>query len=151
MFRVSRRRLHLFRQFRLLLCFLLLLPLLLSCGALNRVDTPTTTQTATASFTPNATATQTPTPTTIPTPTEIPALCGGPRVMFILLVGSDARQDSYAIGLADWHSHETCMWRSPRLKIIMESHTESSTRRSYTATRATTTTMERGRDLVCWH
>ncbi len=101
MFGVNRRRPYLFRQFSLLLCFLLLLPLLLSCGALNRVDTPTTTQTATASFTPNATATQTPTPTTIPTPTEIPALCGGPRVMFILLVGSDARQDSYAIGLAD--------------------------------------------------
>ena len=28
-------------------------------------------------------------------------MCGGPRVMFILLVGSDARQDSYRIGLAD--------------------------------------------------
>ncbi len=37
----------------------------------------------------------------LPTPTEVPALCGGPRAMFILLVGSDARKDSYAIGLAD--------------------------------------------------
>jgi LCP family protein required for cell wall assembly len=101
MFHVNCSRLYLFRQFSLLLCFSLLLPILLSCGALNRVETPISTQTATASFTPAATVTQTPTPTTIPTPTEIPALCGGPRVIFILLVGSDARQDSYAIGLAD--------------------------------------------------
>ena len=101
MFRVNRRRTHLFKQFSLLLCFLLLLPLLLSCGALVRVDTPTTTQTATAPFTPTATVTPTLTPTSIPTPTEIPALCGGPRVMFILLVGSDARADSYSVGLSD--------------------------------------------------
>ena len=28
-------------------------------------------------------------------------MCGGPREMFILLVGSDARRDSYEVGLAD--------------------------------------------------
>ena len=48
-----------------------------------------------------ATITQTPTPTITPTATQVPPLCGGPRVMFILLVGSDARRDSYDIGLAD--------------------------------------------------
>ena len=77
----------------------MLLPALLGCGALNIINPPSATPTS--SITPTSTATQTPTPTFTPTPTERPALCGGPRVMFILLIGSDARRDSYAVGLAD--------------------------------------------------
>ena len=101
MFRLNRRVPFRIKQIRFLLCFSILILLLSGCGSLNRVHPSSITQTATAVFTATATVTLTPTPTTIPTPTEIPALCGGPRVMFILLVGSDARQDSYAIGLAD--------------------------------------------------
>ena len=78
---------------------ILIVFLLLGCGALGGIAPSTATPTLT--LTPTATITQTPTPTLTPTPTEVPALCGGPRVMFILLVGSDARKDSYAIGLAD--------------------------------------------------
>jgi len=77
----------------------MLLPVLLGCGALNTINPVTATPTS--SMIPTSTPTQTPTPTLTPTPTERPALCGGPRVMFILLIGSDARRDSYAIGLAD--------------------------------------------------
>jgi len=38
---------------------------------------------------------------TTSTPTEAPAQCGGPRAMFILVVGSDARANTYVNGLAD--------------------------------------------------
>jgi LCP family protein required for cell wall assembly len=82
-----------------LLSGLLILPVMLGCGGVSGLNPATATPTV--SLTPTATVTPTPTPTLTPTPTEIPVLCGGPRVMFILLVGSDARQDSYAIGLAD--------------------------------------------------
>jgi polyisoprenyl-teichoic acid--peptidoglycan teichoic acid transferase len=53
--------------------------------------------------TPTSAATSTVAPTALtPTATSTPApLCGGPRAMFILLVGSDSRADSYAAGLAD--------------------------------------------------
>lgn len=83
----------------LMLCGVLLLPLLLGCAVVPAASTST----ATPSATPTATATITPTatPTLTPTATPIPVLCGGPPVMFILLVGSDARRDSYAVGLAD--------------------------------------------------
>lgn len=73
--------------------------MLLGCGVLNPISPSTATPTA--SVTPTATFTQTPTPTLTPTPTEIPVLCGGPPALYILLVGSDARRDSYAVGLAD--------------------------------------------------
>jgi polyisoprenyl-teichoic acid--peptidoglycan teichoic acid transferase len=88
-----------FRRIVLYLVCMMLLPVLLGCGALNTINPPSATPTS--SITPTATATLTPTPTLTPTATERPVLCGGPRVMFILLIGSDARRDSYAIGLAD--------------------------------------------------
>ena len=90
---------HRFRRIGLLLCCLVLLPNLLGCGVANLINPPTTTPTAT--ITSTATATLTPTPTLTPTITPRPVLCGGPPVMFILLVGSDARAKSYAVGLAD--------------------------------------------------
>jgi len=100
MLRINRRVPFRLKHISFLLCFSI--PLLLpGCGSLNQANLSSVTQTATASLTPTATVTQTPIPIIVSTPTEIPALCGGPRVMFILLVGSDARQDSYAIGLAD--------------------------------------------------
>ena len=88
-----------FRRINLVLCFSLFLLLVLGCGVPS--GPVPSTATLTASLTPPPTVTQTPTPTLPPMPTELPVLCGGPRVMFILLVGSDARRDSYAIGLAD--------------------------------------------------
>jgi LCP family protein required for cell wall assembly len=84
-----------------MLCISLLLPSVLGCAALSQVRPPTATQTNTPSLTPTPTITQTPTPTLTPTPTALPVLCGGPPAMFILLVGSDARRDSYAVGLSD--------------------------------------------------
>jgi len=86
-----------FRGMALLLVCMILLPAIISCAALGTVRAPTATPTA--SITPTSTPTAIPTFT--PTATERPVLCGGPPVMFILLIGSDARRDSYAIGLAD--------------------------------------------------
>lgn len=74
---------------------------MIGCGALNGIGPSTAAPTTSLTPTPTVAQTPTPTATQTPTPTEIPGLCGGPRAMFILLVGSDARQDSYAIGLAD--------------------------------------------------
>ena len=64
---------------------------------------PTVTPTAssTPTLTPTRTPSPTPTVTPTPTPTRIPTLCGGPAAMYILVIGSDARSDSYTIGLAD--------------------------------------------------
>lgn len=57
-------------------------------------------------FVPHPTVTLPPpfvisTVTATSTPTETPAHCGGPRAMFILVVGSDARANTYTRGLAD--------------------------------------------------
>lgn len=57
-------------------------------------------------FIPNPTVTLPPpfiinTATSTSTPTETPPLCGGPKAMFILVVGSDARANTYINGLAD--------------------------------------------------
>ncbi|KXK11360.1 MAG: cell envelope-like transcriptional attenuator [Chloroflexi bacterium OLB14] len=41
------------------------------------------------------------TATNTSTPTKTPPLCGGPEAMFIVVVGSDARADTYVSGLAD--------------------------------------------------
>lgn len=71
----------------------ILLLLVAGCGALTASSTPTVAPSQTPSITPAYTLT--------PTPTEIPILCGGPPAMFVLLVGSDARSDSYKVGLAD--------------------------------------------------
>ena len=95
---VHRNSAYRLRRLACLFCFLLL-PFVLGCGALHGLVPPTVT--STASITPMSTVTQTPGPTLILTPTEVPVLCGGPPVMFILLVGSDARSDSYTVGLAD--------------------------------------------------
>lgn len=58
-----------------------------------------------ATWTPNPDATGTPPATPSPVPPtrarSATALCGGPQVMNLLLIGSDARADSYNYGLAD--------------------------------------------------
>lgn len=95
---------------------MMILPVLLGCGALNRTSPPTVT--ATASVTPTSTSTQTPEPTFTPTATEIPALCGGPPAMFILLVGSDSRKDSYAAGLADSIRLVRVDFIEPRIQLL---------------------------------
>jgi LCP family protein required for cell wall assembly len=86
-------------KFKRLIPIVLLLPAILGCGASSAINPQTSTPTGTATATPTRTPTLTPTLT--PTPTEIPAVCGGPRVMHILLIGSDARRDNYTTGLAD--------------------------------------------------
>lgn len=57
----------------------------------------------TITLTPTLSPTQTPLPTSTltPTVTEPSVLCGGPPVMYILLIGSDSRSNGYIIGLAD--------------------------------------------------
>ena len=104
------------------MCFLVVLPILLGCGT---VGAPAPlTSTPTASFTPTGTLTPTPTPapspttTPTPTPTEIPPFCGGPRAMFILLVGSDARSNSYSIGLADAIRLVRVDFVAPRVQLL---------------------------------
>lgn len=79
----------------------LLLPALLACGAFTSVVSPSPTPAATGTPTITPTQTFTPIPTFTPTPTEIPAVCGGPRSMLILLIGNDARTNTYNVGLAD--------------------------------------------------
>ncbi len=93
---------------------------MLGCGALNSVIPPTITPTASSTHTPSATPTQTltPTPTRTPTPTEIPPLCGGPRVMFILLIGSDHRNNNYNAGLADAIRLVRVDFVEPRVQLL---------------------------------
>lgn len=104
-----------FKGLVLFLC-MMLLPVLLGCGALNSLSPPTAT--ATASITPTSTSTQTPEPTFTPATTEIPTLCGGPPAMFILLVGSDSRKDSYATGLADSIRLVRVDFIEPRIQLL---------------------------------
>lgn len=87
----------------LLLFVLIFLPVLLACGVFNTAVNPVLTFTPTVTSSPTITPTQTftPIPTFTPTPTEVPAVCGGPRSMLILLIGSDARTNTYNAGLAD--------------------------------------------------
>ncbi|HEY3474296.1 MAG TPA: LCP family protein [Anaerolineales bacterium] len=96
---LHRKPSHSTRPVCLLIRCVLLLSFVSGCGGLNQAPAPTAP--VTASLTPTLTLTPTPTRTLTPIPTKRPALCGGPRVMFILLVGSDARRDTYSIGLAD--------------------------------------------------
>ena len=107
---------HHFRRIGLLLCCLMLLSGLLGCGAGNHISPSTAT--ATATLTPTRTPTLTPTATLTPTPTLRPAACGGPRVMFILLVGSDARTKSYSVGLADSVRLVRVDFVEPRIQLL---------------------------------
>lgn len=99
MLSVKRKLSNDFRRKNSLLYWMLVLMLLASCGPLTPLSPPTPT--ATPSDTLMPTAVQTATPSVTPTPTLRPAVCGGPREMFILLIGSDARRDTYTAGLAD--------------------------------------------------
>ena len=101
-----------------LLANAMLIPALIGCGAVNSALRPTATPTATASATPTPTLTPSPTPTLTPTPTEVPILCGGTPAMFILLVGSDARRDTYDIGLADSIRIVRLDFIEPRIQVI---------------------------------
>lgn len=86
---------------------IIFLPLfILGCAAVNG-HTPLTVPavSATSAYTlapvPTSTLTPTATATATATTTEIPTVCGGPQTMFILLIGSDARGNTYNVGLAD--------------------------------------------------
>lgn len=100
----------------ILLVGIMLLPLVLGCEAFRAIGPPTFTPTA--SITPTSTITPTPTPTLTPTPTEIPTVCGGPPAMFILLVGSDSRRDSYTAGLADAIRLVRVDFVQPRVQLL---------------------------------
>ena len=112
---IARNASHRFKGIILLLC-MMLLPALMACGALNRISSPMATPTA--SITPTSTVTLTPKPTLTPITTEIPTLCGGPPAMFILLVGSDSRKDSYAAGLADSIRLVRVDFIEPRIQLL---------------------------------
>lgn len=104
----------------ILLTFLLVLPTVLGCGTSSTRLPPTPTPTASRSPTPAPTQTASPTPTATltPAPTEIPAVCGGPRSMLILLIGSDARANTYEIGLADAIRLVRVDFVQPRVQLL---------------------------------
>ena len=87
-----------------------------SCGPATLALSPTAT--STLALTSTTIPTFTPEPSLTPTPKEVPVLCGGPPAMFILLVGSDARQDSYAIGLADSIRVVRLDFIEPRIQVL---------------------------------
>src|SRR5687768_16229945 len=117
---VNRRFSYRFRRTGFLFCCIMLLLSVIACGVSPLISpaTPKETAIVTASQTPRFTPTPIPTATLIPIATERPALCGGPRVMFILLVGSDARSKGYNAGLAD----SICLVRvdfvEPRIQLL---------------------------------
>jgi len=92
------------KQHKLYAIILLIgLPIVLGCNVVRGLS-PITVPVASATPTiilPTSTVTPTAQPTATPTATEIPTVCGGPRVMYIMLIGSDARSNSYKVGLAD--------------------------------------------------
>ena len=69
---------------------------------------------------PQATATLTPTftPTFTPVPTKTPLPCGRSSPLFILLVGSDSRQDTYKIGLSDSMRVIRVDFTEPRVQVM---------------------------------
>ncbi|MFZ5878523.1 MAG: LCP family protein [Chloroflexota bacterium] len=81
------------------------LPATWTAAPLSAFPTFTPTVTALPGQPPTGQALPTETALAAPLPTETPvsslAHCGGPRVMHLLLVGSDQRGDSYAYGLGD--------------------------------------------------
>lgn len=120
MTRIDNHDLPRFKLSAVFLCSILLLPVILGCGVLNRVILPTATPTASSTYTQSATPAQplTSTPTITSTPTEIPPLCGGPRVMFILLIGSDHRNNNYNAGLADAIRLVRVDFVEPRVQLL---------------------------------
>lgn len=114
-----RPRSHITIRF-LFICVLLSLPVILACGVINTAVNPVPTLTPTVTSTPTVTPTTTftPIPTFTPTPTEIPAVCGGPRSMLILLIGSDARTNTYNVGLADAIRLVRVDFVEPRVQLL---------------------------------
>lgn len=102
----------------LCLCCLFLLLIMMGCGVANIISPPSPTPTATLTPTLTVTPTLTPTQTLTPTATERPVLCGGPTVMFILLIGSDARSKSYSVGLADSIRLVRVDFIEPRIQVL---------------------------------
>ena len=102
----------------LVLVCILFVQLVVGCGPLSAVSTATATPSQTPSATPASIATARPSLTLTTTPTEIPVLCGGPPAMFILLVGSDARSDSYKVGLADSIRLVRLDFVEPRIQLL---------------------------------
>jgi LCP family protein required for cell wall assembly len=77
---------------------------------------PADSPSPTASPTPLPTLTPIPSPTTAPEISE--SLCGGPAVMTLLAVGSDARSDSYQYGLADVIRIIRVDFATPKVSIL---------------------------------
>lgn len=104
----------------ILLGLFLILPTMLGCGTSSTGLPPAPTPTASLFPTPapTQTAVPTPPPTLTPTPTDIPTVCGGPRSMLILLVGSDARANTYEIGLADAIRLVRVDFVQPRVQLL---------------------------------
>jgi anionic cell wall polymer biosynthesis LytR-Cps2A-Psr (LCP) family protein len=106
------------RSIKILFCILLIMQALAGCGLLNTPVLPTATSVAASRIPATATSTPTltPTPTSLPTKKTFP--CGRSSAMFILLVGSDARQDTYNIGLSDSMRVIRVDFVEPRVQIM---------------------------------
>jgi len=115
---INRTAFFIFKRVILLLGYFMLLSGLIGCGALRAINPPTATPTITLTPTLTPTQTTTATPTLIPTATELPVLCGGPRVMYVLLVGSDSRSNGYIIGLADSINIVRIDFVEPRVQLL---------------------------------
>lgn len=105
------------KQLKALVCCTLFLPALIGCGTLAGREVSTVKPTASFTAIPSTHAV-TATPRPSPTPTQVPVLCGGPPAMFILLVGSDARSDSYKVGLADSIRVVRLDFIEPRIQLL---------------------------------
>jgi LCP family protein required for cell wall assembly len=106
------------RRITKLLSWIVLLPVLSGCGALPAGTVPTNTSPAPATITSTATAFPTQTQTVKPIPTQKPFVCGRSSAMFILLVGSDSRQDTYNIGLSDSMRVIRVDFVEPRVQVM---------------------------------
>jgi len=102
---------------RFLFCFLLL-PGLTGCGTMTSMADQTATPGISETVTLTATVAPTLTPTQTAIPTQEPPLCGRSSAMFILLVGSDARQDTYNIGLSDAMRVIRVDFIEPRVQVM---------------------------------
>lgn len=109
---------YLFKHFVFLLGIFISLPILTNCSAANMTGTSTSTPVVAFSSTLSPTQTLTPSPTFTPTMTEPSVLCGGPPIMYILLVGSDTRGKDYSIGLADSIRIVRVDFVEPRVQVL---------------------------------
>lgn len=102
----------------MLLLYMMLLPGLASCAAVTPISPSISTPVFTQTPVPTSTSTPTLEPTLTPTATKIPTYCGALPTMFILLIGSDARSNTYTIGLADSIRIVRLDFKDPSIQVL---------------------------------